>query len=64
MDEEQVKRSSTGGSLKSENFLSAHLKEIKAPRLGPGQAITISSVNLRTLFTPRSLGILSVGKMF
>lgn len=64
VDEEQVKRSSTGGSLESENFLSAHLKEIKAPGLGSGLPITISSVNHRTLFTPRSLGILSVGKMF
>lgn len=64
MDEEQVKCSSTGGSLKSENFLSTHLKEIKAPRLGSGLPITISSANHRTLFTPWSLGILSVGKMF
>lgn len=31
VDEEQVKRSSTGGSLESENFLSAHLKERLKP---------------------------------
>lgn len=55
--------SSTGGSLESENFLSAHLKEIKVPGLGSGLPTTISSVNHRTLFTPQSVGILSVGNV-
>lgn len=51
-------------SGKWEFSLSSPEREIKAPGLGSGLPTTISSVNHRTLFTPQSVGSLSVGKMF